>query len=152
MNKKRIIKISIFISLILIIYIVYKNTIGNDIFMINLRWNISIPKADNTIYSKLPESSFNGDGITYLVYNYKNNKKIEKLNKFNWTGTNDNNELEEDFKDEHLFNELDIPKEYRFNLNDEYLYYKRSRKNNTEIIWIVYMIKENKLYIYEIIS
>ena len=87
MKKKTI--VSVIFALILLVsgmmYWKYSNDYTHDYtHVIKENWNISIPSDSHysEVYSKDAGSSFNGDGVRYHVFTYKNEEPIEKM--FSW--------------------------------------------------------------------
>lgn len=147
MKRKTLIIIAVIVSLILI----YINTMGNYIFVLNVNWNTGIPRSDKVVYIKDSGASFLGDGMTYSVHSYKFKKKIEKLNNLHWTGST-NSELEDEINTSFKLQQLNIDSQYMIDFNDDYLYYVEKRKGDTEKLYIIYMYNQKKIYIIEDIS
>ncbi len=150
MNKKIVIVfISIFtIILFSILGIIIYNNLSNYSNVLKINWNIELPKNTiKEIYSANSDLSFNGDGIRYHIFSYKNENKIEEL--FNWSIEEKETIFYSSYSESvnNWINKIKVSKEnYPNYSNCKYWYEKQD--DNSEII-ILWDSKENKLYIVE---
>ena len=99
---------------------------------LNSNWNIKLPREYEEIYYKYSGASFLGDGEKYSIFQYNNLDQIK--NTMEWENGN-NNEVE-NFS-EKILNDLEIPKEYYPELNEDFLYYKKIKDDNSQICIIL---------------
>ena len=144
MLKKFLIIVTLFILLILI----YKNTLGNEVFRLNMEWNINLPQPDEVMYTKSSSSGIHGDGVKYYAFLYNSKSKQAKLKKIKW---NDDKSFNSQIFERWIPIDFNIDENYKFDFTDDYLYYYKVRKNETESLIIIYQYEKNIIYVLETI-
>lgn len=121
--------------------------IGEYIFQFRTNWSITIPKGDKIIFERNKEPSFNGDGEQYLIIEYDNSKKLQKVKEIIEWNENKNTKLEQKIIE--LLDYMKVPSETYPNFNEEYSYYY-SQKSEFNRIYLINISK--KIYIIEQLS
>lgn len=144
-RKKLEIKKLIFIIIVIIAIIaIYYSMIGKYIFQFRANWSITIPKGDKIIFERKKEPSFNGDGEQYLILEYNNSRKLQKIKESIEWNENKNVDLEKEIIE--LLDYMKVPNETYPNFDEEYLYYYDKESDFTRI----YLINiDKKIYIIE---
>lgn len=143
LKLKKFLKILLVIILLILLY---KNTIGNYFFVLKINWNFSLPTADKVIYKSMTEPGFHGDGFSYLVTKYRTNRKIKKLNRIDWS-TEKDEVIEKEILQ--VLGNLKVDKEYLLNFDDEYKHYEIVRRDYSKL-FLIYREKAGILYILEV--
>lgn len=111
--------------------------------ILNSNWDIKLPREYKEIYYKDSGVSFLGDGEKYSIFQYSSLDQIKDT--IEWK--NSNNDEIEDFAAK-ILNDLDVPKEYYPEINDNFLYYKIIRDDKSQMC-IILNEKLKKAYILE---
>ena len=149
--KKKIVIVFIVIFVIIVfslLGIIRYNSLSNYSNVLKVNWSIELPKNSiKEIYSSDEGESFNGDGIRYHIFSYKNENKIEKL--FKWSIEEKETIFYQSYSESvnNWLNKIKVSKENYPNYSNCKYWYKK-QDDNSEII-ILWNSKENKLYIVE---
>ena len=142
LNKKIVIVTISIILMIIVCKIVY-----NPITLINIHWNLKLPIPDKELYFYDSGASFFGDGYTYMVVKYTGKRKQKViLNNINWNSTISADELSEINK---LVDEFEIDENHTFQLNENNLYFHLIGDDKWSKIYLIYSVKDQKIYILE---
>ncbi len=116
---------------------------------INLNWDINIPIEDKLIYYEdgkdEDDINFHGDGRNYVVLEYNDERKIEKLSKINWI-SGKNKEVE--IKALEVIEAIEVDNQYIIDFTKDYQYFYKEI-NKTNFIIIFYHKENNIVYIVE---
>lgn len=148
MKKKTIVSV-IFALILLMSGMMYWKYSNDYTHVIKENWNISIPSDSDysEVYSKNSRSSFNGDGVHYHVFTYKNEEPIEKM--FSWKKDQGETIYDDNYIDatNKWLDEINILAISRPQHTDCVYWYK-SHEDHSEII-ILWNKKEKRLYVVE---
>ena len=153
MSKKKIVLTIILISIIIIIIfgllgITLYNNLTNYSNVLKLNWNIEFPRNSiKEIYSANSDTSFNGDGIRYHIFSYKNEDEINEL--FNWSSEEKETIFYSSYSESinNLLDKINVSKENYPNYSN-CMYWYNKQNDNSEII-IILNSNENILYVVE---
>ncbi len=134
-NKKLKIVAAVFAVILFpaILMICFFNTANDYSKALEANWKFSFPdKADcSMVYEKDSGPSFNGDGIRYHVYSYKNEEYIASL--FEWdndkqrteryVNSSDTNTVSYELEIKSWLNDINVPEEYHPDYSDCKYYY-----------------------------
>lgn len=99
--------------------------------IINSNWKINLPREYDEIYHTNSGASFHGDGERYSIFQYENLDEINSL--LEWENKNDYVE----FRIKEILDNLEIPKEYSPDFNNDFRYYYEMREDRSEIYIIL---------------
>jgi hypothetical protein len=142
-------KILILLSSILLVIVLLISVISYLIIskpyteIIQLNWDIKLPKPCKEIYAVDSGASFHGDGERYHIFEYKNEDDINLS--LNWENSK-NIEIELAIKK--VLNNLNVSRENMPNFEDNYKYYSKTKKDSSKI-YFVFFPNIKKLYVIE---
>lgn len=111
---------------------------------IRSNWGIELPAPSKQIYYTDDGPTWMGDGIRYHLFQYRDDKKIEKA--FDW-----NNEKNVSMESEivTLIESIDVSKEYFPDFDRRYKYFVKRSSDDSSTIYLVFFADTNQLYIIE---
>lgn len=130
-------------------FIGLKDVIFTDCLdIICLNWDLKLTKGSKEIYHQTSPSSFLGDGEKYHVFEYTDS---DISNLVTWQYSK-NTSISSEFEDTIVLiqesSNIEIPKEYLPNLNQDYKFYKAIKYDSSKL-YIVHIENTNKVYILE---
>ncbi|MFU0824240.1 hypothetical protein [Clostridium sp.] len=111
--------------------------------IINSNWNMKLPNSYKEIYSKDSGASFHGDGERYHIFEYEDKDIINEA--LNWQ-EGKNAEVESAISG--ILIHLDVSRINRPNFDEEYMYYSKTEKDNSQI-YLIFFPDAKRLYVIE---
>lgn len=110
--------------------------------IINVNWEISLPRNYKEIYHTDSGPSFHGDGERYSVFQYESLDEVDNL--LQWKDKNDY--VEPSIKE--ILDKLEVPKEYYPDFKDQFKYYYTIKEDRSEL-YIILNRDLREIYIIE---
>lgn len=111
---------------------------------IRINWSINLPDSNKEIYSKNWGMDWMGDGESYHVFQYHDNKIIIKS--LDW---NEGSNISMESEVLKLIDTLGVSKEYIPDFQDSYKYFTKIKTDGYSTIYLIYFEDTKKLYVIE---
>lgn len=134
--------IGIITVIMLMVSIIITKERNRYFHVININWNLDLPRNYEEIYYKDSGPSFNGDGERYSIFKYENLEEINDA--VDWKEKNSSIETNV----LNILRKLKVPEEYYPNNNSNCKYYYYIEEDNFKI-YMILDINLNKIYIVE---
>lgn len=139
-------KKSLIVTLLILIGFIIYNIIKLNITYsknIDSNWNINLPSTYTQVYPSNKDNSFKKTSKRYHIFKYDDDANLDSL--LDWQ-IKDNSFLENSLTE--MLNTMDIPKEFMPAFQCDYKYFIK-KKNDSSIIYILFVKEYNILYIIE---
>ena len=121
----------------------------NCIDIIRENWDIQLPTPTEEIFHESGPVSFQGDGERYHVFEYDNEDIINSS--IQWIDAKDNSinaGVQDIIEGLEIYDDVEIPKEFRPNIKEKYKFYTISEEDNSKL-YLVYIPGTNRIFVAE---
>lgn len=112
--------------------------------LIQENWSIELPKPKHEVLSIDSGSSFLGDGDRYHVFQYGDNANL--ISSLNWTDSRDEVMEAEVTK---VIDRLIVSDDQYPDFQNNYRHLKKTHIDGSSMIWLIYFIETQRLYVIE---
>lgn len=134
----------ILLSVIVLGTILYLNHKKSYTEVVNENWSIELPKPKQELVSFDSGASFQGDGDRYHVFQYGDNAKL--MSSLNWTDSRDEVMEAEVTK---VIDRLIVSDDQYPDFQNNYRHLKKTHIDGSSMIWLIYFIETQRLYVIE---